>query len=64
MWIEFIGVFIGIISNSLLVPYYGWTGVAITNGIVLGFDLFALIIYIKVSGCVRESWIPWTLEAF
>jgi len=63
MWIEIVGVIIGITSNNLIVPHFGWTGVAITNGIVLGFDLFALIIYIKVSGCVKESWIPWTLEA-
>ena len=41
MWIGIFGVIIGIISNTLIVPYYGWTGVAITNGIVLGFDLFA-----------------------
>jgi Na+-driven multidrug efflux pump len=43
---------------------YGFIGIAWAFNLTIIIDCVLIYLYIKFSGCVEKSWIPWTKEAF
>ena len=46
-----------------LIPTYGFFGVAWVMNITYLINCTLLVGYIKYTGCVKESWIPWEIRA-
>ena len=47
----------------ILAPSYGFLGIAWSQNITYILNCIILCAYIRYTGCVKESWIPWDKEA-
>ena len=64
MWIQGCTTFISWVLHDSLGSSYGMVGIAWALNITYFINCAVLWGYIRWSGCVRKSWIPWTSEMF
>jgi len=63
MYAQLTGACIFLLGCTILAPRYGYAGIAIAYDVTMTSNVIFLCIYIKTTGCVKESWIPWDPRA-